>query len=143
MQNVFSVMTEEDLEEALEFWGRTEGIGLTESDTPDQLKQCLSRNPGLSLVARDKDTLVATVLCGHDGRRGHLYHLAVRPEYRNQGIGRKLVEECLKKLAKIGILKCNIFLFSDNEAGKRFWTRCDWSTRTDLQILQRSTPHRR
>lgn len=116
-----------------------EGVGLNESDTPDQLKLYLNRNPGLSLVVRDNESLIGAVLCGHDGRRGYLHHLAVIPEYRKRGLGRQLIATCLALLREIGISKCNIFLYANNELGERFWTNCGWSKRYDLQVMQRPT----
>jgi putative acetyltransferase len=128
-----------DLEAMLDLWAQTDGVGLNESDTPKQLRAFLDRNPGLSLVARDGPRLVAAVLCGHDGRRGYLHHLAVLPRYRGHGLGRRMVEACLVSLARLGILKCNVFLYADNEAGQQFWNRCGWAARNDLEVLQRQT----
>ena len=138
MATTISPMTASDLEAVLALWAETDGVGLNESDTPAQLTLYLERNPGLSLVVRDHQRIVGAVLCGHDGRRGYLHHLAVLPEFRKRGLGRKLVEDCLASLREIGILKCNIFTHADNEMGQRFWNRCGWSKRTDLQILQRA-----
>jgi N-acetylglutamate synthase len=134
-----SQMTDDDVESARALWADTEGVGQNESDTPNRLKDYLKRNPGLSRVVRDGERIVGAVLCGHDGRRGYLFHLAVRPEYRKRGLGQQLVEACLESLNDIGILHCNIFVFSGNELGKQFWKRSGWSDRSDLQILQRST----
>ena len=135
-----SAMTAHDLDAVLALWSQTNGVGLNESDTPDQLRAYLDRNPGLSLIARDGTRLVGAVLCGHDGRRGYLNHLAVLPEYRGRGLGRQMVETCLGTLAALGILKCNIFLYADNEPGEQFWSRCGWAARSDLKVLQRKTP---
>ena len=132
-------MTAHDLDAVLALWSQTNGVGLNESDTPDQLQAYLDRNPGLSLIARDGTRLVAAVLCGHDGRRGYLNHLAVLPEYRGRGLGRQMVEKCLGALVAVGILKCNIFLYADNESGEQFWSRCGWTARSDLKVLQRKT----
>jgi len=134
-----SAMTAHDLDDVLALWSQTNGVGLNESDTPDQLRAYLDRNPGLSRVARDGTRLVAAVLCGHDGRRGYLNHLAVLPEYRGRGMGRQIVETCLGALTGLGILKCNIFLYADNEPGEQFWSRCGWTARSDLKVLQRKT----
>ncbi len=142
MNVVLSRMTASNLEAVLDLWGRTEGVGLNESDTPDQLRAYLDRNPDLSLIARDGTPLVGAVLCGHDGRRGYLHHLAVLPEYRGRGLGRQMVERCLASLAAMGILKCNIFLYADNETGHQFWNHCGWTARSDLHVLQRQPfPH--
>ena len=75
-------MTVDDLTAVTALWNSTEGVGINESDEPGQLRAFLERNPELSLVARDVSRLVGAVLCGHDGRRGFLYHLAVLPERR-------------------------------------------------------------
>ena len=128
-----------DLEAVLKLWSETEGVGLNESDTPERLQLYLDRNPGLSMAARGNSRVVGAVLCGHDGRRGYLHHLAVQPEYRGRGLGRQLVEACLASLAQAGILKCNIFVYADNEPGEQFWNRCGWAARSDLKMLQRMT----
>jgi ribosomal protein S18 acetylase RimI-like enzyme len=134
-----SPMIAEDLDTVLALWAATEGVGLNESDTPDHLRAYLERNPSLSMVARDGTKLVAAILCGHDGRRGYLNHLAVAPEYRNRGLGTQIVETCLASLSALGILRCNIFVYVDNERGERFWTRGGWAARSDLKTLQRAT----
>lgn len=92
-------------------------VGLNESDTPDLLFACLLRNPGLSLVVRHEGVVIAAVLCGHDGRRRYLHHLAVVPEYRGQGSGTVLVDRCLSKLESLGILKCNLCVYAENDGG--------------------------
>ena len=109
----FQTMKLGDLAEVIQFWRGMEGIGLSESDSYSALSSYLRRNPGLSWVVRNRDReLVGAVLCGHDGRRGTLHHLAVAREYRRKGIGRALVEKCLSSLRELKILKCNLFLFS-------------------------------
>jgi len=124
----------------LAFWTGMEGIGLNESDTPERLASFLVRNPGLSRVAFQGDALVGAVLCGHDGRRGTLHHLAVAPAARGQGIGRSLVDDCLRALGVCGIQKCNIFLFANNAAGRVFWEQAGWKHRVDLHVLQQACP---
>lgn len=116
-------MTIEDHDKALQLWQDTEGISLTDTDAREPMKLFLDRNPGLSLVARDGDRLIGTILCSHDGRRGYLHHLAVDKRYRRQGLGTMLVQRCLAALAKEGIIKCNIFFVEENEAGMAFWAR--------------------
>ena len=139
MNITLSPMMACDLETVLGLWAQTDGVGLNESDTPVLLRAFLDRNPGLSLTTRDGARLVGAVLCGHDGRRGYLHHLAVLPEYRNRGLGRQMVEACLTALGTLGILKCNIFLYADNEPGEQFWSHCGWKARADLKVLQRQT----
>lgn len=132
-------MAIEDYDNVVALWQATEGVGLNESDSREAIESYLRRNPGLSLVAVEDARIVAAVLCGHDGRRGFLNHLAVQREHRRQGIGRRLVEICLKRLAEQGVLKCNIYLYADNHTGAAFWRGQGWSQRAELLVMQRET----
>jgi ribosomal protein S18 acetylase RimI-like enzyme len=72
---------------------------------------------------------VGTVLAGHDGRRGFLYHLAVRERFRGRGIARALVERALRGLYAEGIRKCHIMAFQNNKKAHSFWTRIGFKRR--------------
>lgn len=141
-------------------WLATPGVGLSESDTRAGTEAFLRRNPGMSAVAYaggDRTStaeqcgprvtaeqcgprLVGAVLCGHDGRRGYLHHLAVATAWRGRGIARQLVARCFEQLAAAGIPKCNIFLYADNAEGAAFWLHDGWSPREDLRVLQKPIP---
>jgi N-acetylglutamate synthase len=124
MDYTIEPLTFADYEAVAAFWRQQEGIGLNESDAPAPMARFLERNPGMSLIARcSTGDIVGAVLCGHDGRRGYLHHLAVALGYRRRGLGRALVERCLAGLAAAGISKCNIFLFNNNDEGRQFWLR--------------------
>ena len=126
----------EDYDGVIALWRRTEGVGLNESDTRRAIAAYLRRNPRLSFVAEQNGRIIGAVLCGHDGRRGYLHHLAVSKRHRFRGIGRQLVNACLAKLRKAGIQKCNIFIFASNAAGMKFWTRTGWKLRGELRLMQ-------
>ncbi len=131
-------MTIDDFEGVTSLWRKTEGVGLSESDSQSNIAIFLERNPGLSFVARNANQeIVAAVLCGHDGRRGYLHHLAVAANCRRKGIGNCLVIRCLSELRKLRLLKCNIFIFANNADGKAFWERGGWGKRDDLGIMQK------
>ncbi|HIC90022.1 MAG TPA: GNAT family N-acetyltransferase, partial [Anaerolineae bacterium] len=95
----------------------------------------LDRNPGFSFVARDGRLLVGAILCGHDGRRGYIHHLAVYRRHRHKGIGRELVERSLHALKRVGIRKCHIFVFSDNQEAIAFWKHIGWTERIELTMM--------
>lgn len=126
----------EDYDAVVALWRRTEGVGLSESDTRSAVAAYLRRNPRLSFIAWKDGRIIGAVLCGHDGRRGYLHHLAVAKRHRRRGIGRQLVNACLSQLRALGIHKCNIFVFADNAHGIRFWKRIGWNFRADLRMLQ-------
>jgi len=118
-------------------WQTCEGLGLSEADSRENIQVFLRRNPGLSFIAQIDDRVVGSLLGAQDGRRGFLYHLAVHPAYRRQGLGRRLVDRCLDRLQEIGIEKCHVFVFAENSAGVEFWKSLDWQPRTDLLVLSK------
>jgi ribosomal protein S18 acetylase RimI-like enzyme len=137
MNYAFRALTIADHDAVLQLWQETEGVGLNESDSRENIAIFLERNPGMCRVAVVGEKIVGAVLCGHDGRRGYLHHLAVATAHRKLGLGRQLVEACLADLAGQGISKCNIFLFADNASGEAFWKHNGWDKRVDLQVMQK------
>jgi ribosomal protein S18 acetylase RimI-like enzyme len=129
-----------DLEAVIRLWRRSPGVGLdADSDNPSALRRYLKRNPGTSFVAVAGGRIVGAVLCGHEGRRGYLGHLAVDRSWRRHGIGLALVEKCLKALKARRIPKCNIIVFGENRSGLRFWRAAGWAARRDLVFMQKKT----
>jgi len=112
-----------DYDEAFALWSDCEGLSLGDDDRREGIALYLRYNTGLCFVAAAEGILVGTVLAGHDGRRGILRHLVVRPDCRRQGLGRRLVRCSLDALAAAGIGRCNLFVMDDNPAGLRFWER--------------------
>lgn len=129
-----------DYPEVLALWRATPNIGLDDSDSAPAIANFFARNQELSLVVVLPDgAIAAAVLCGHDGRRGFLYHLAVAEGHRRQGFARLLITACLGRLAKLGIQKCSVHLFDDNPEGRAFWLHLGWFERGELAVLQTPT----
>jgi ribosomal protein S18 acetylase RimI-like enzyme len=116
----------DDYDVVVELWRKVEGVEIAEGDDRAGVAQFLARNPGLSRVATDGSTIVGVAFCGNDGRRGHIYHLAVDPNYRGCGLGKRLVDECLKGLRRLGLQRANIMVATDNPHGREFWSKCGW-----------------
>ena len=134
-------MTIEDYPQVFALWKRTEGMGLGESDEEPAVRTFLLRNPGMSCVALGPGgSLAGAVLCGHDGRRGYIHHLAVAAEHRRKGIARQMLAFCFERLGRQDIPKCNIYLFANNAEGRTFWLHSGWNLRSDLHILQKAVP---
>jgi len=137
MSYAIQPMTIEDYDEVYALWQSSEGIGLSAADSRAGIARFLERNPGLAFVARRSPDLAGAVMVGEDGRRGYLYHLAVSPSHRRQGIGRSLVETCMAALRQRGIQKCHIFVYGANQAGLAFWDQLAFQLRPDLVIMSR------
>ena len=119
-------------------WQHCEGVGLSEADSGTSIQAYLSRNPGMSFIATADGEVVGAVLCGHDGRRGYIHHLAVHPQWRRRSLGRRLVERCLGALQRAGIQKCHIFIFNQNEDGIAFWKSVGWTPRSDISVISKN-----
>ncbi|NLM97380.1 MAG: GNAT family N-acetyltransferase [Halanaerobiaceae bacterium] len=102
-----------DYENIIELWRETPGVGLSSADGKENLELFIERNKGFSYICEFRDKIVGTILCGHDGRRGYIYHLCVHGGHRRKGIVEKLVNlslEGLKSCGDCGELPCKMFV---------------------------------
>jgi len=126
-------MTADDYERVYELWISCTGMGLNNlDDSKDGIEKFLKRNPDTCYIAVEKDEIIGVIMVGNDGRRGYIYHTAVHPKYRNQGIGKALVEIALDSLLKLGINKVALVVFERNNAGNEFWEKMGFTSRNDL-----------
>ena len=127
------VMKPEDYDGAYALWLSCSGMGLNDlDDSRDGFESFLRRNPTTCFTAWEDGELVGTILCGHDGRRGYIYHTAVRLDCRGRGIGTELVQASLEGLKEAGIHKAALVVFSNNQDGNAFWERQGFTLREDL-----------
>ena len=133
----------EHIPPAIELWRHSPGVRLNDTDTPESLTRFLQRNAGLSLAVLEEGELVGTLLCGHDGCRGYLRHLAIAERCRRMGLGRELVGLALAALRAIDIQKCHVFVVHDNPFGGLFWERLGWTLRDDVHVYSHAaTPEK-
>lgn len=126
-------MVIDDYEAVYQLWLSCKGIGLNHLDDSRQgIATFLDRNPNTCLLAIEKERIVGVIMAGHDGRRAYIYHTAVDPEYRRQGVGRQLVDHALKALDEQGIKKVALVVFEKNLSGNDFWMKCGFTAREDL-----------
>lgn len=132
------LMKIEDYEKIYDLWLNTKGMGLSDiDDSKDGIAKFLLRNPTSNFVALDDDVIVGTIMCGHDGRRGHIYHTAVKENSRGKGIGKALIEAAFNALKMEGIIKVSLVAFKSNEIGNAFWQSQDFEKRTDLSYYNK------
>lgn len=126
-------MTLEDYEGIHTLWNTIKGFAIRSiDDSREGVGRFLNRNPKTSVVAVADGQIVGAILCGHDGRRGCLYHVCVRKDYRMQGIGKAMVVYCMERLKEEQISKVSLIAFTRNDIGNAFWKCIGWTKREDL-----------
>jgi ribosomal protein S18 acetylase RimI-like enzyme len=115
-----------DYDDAIALWSGVEGVEICEGDSREEMADYLQRNPGLSRVAETEGKIVGVTLCGHDGRRGWIYHLAIAEANRRQKVGKLLVDACVEGLRAAGLKRAIILVAADNPGGQQFWLRNGW-----------------
>lgn len=126
-------MEEEDYDKVFRLWKTIKGFGIRSmDDSREGIERFLKRNPTTSVVALAEDEIVGAILCGHDGRRGCFYHVCVREDYRQRGIGKKMAVFAMRALQEEHINKVCLIAFKKNEVGNSFWKSVGWTFREDL-----------
>lgn len=127
------IMTIEDYEGVYALWKKIKGFGIRSiDDSKEGVARFLKRNPTTSVVAEKDGRIVGSILCGHDGRRGCLYHVCVDEDYRRHGIGKRMVVFAMKALKEEKINKVFLIAFTENDIGNAFWNTIGWTERLDL-----------
>ena len=134
MDHIIRSMTIDDYEGVRELWMSIHGFAIRSlDDSKEGVARFIDRNPGTSVVAvSGSGKIIGAILCGHDGRRGCLYHVCVREDCRRCGIGKEMVVFCMNALKKEGINKVSLIAFTKNDVGNAFWNCIGWTRRLDL-----------
>ena len=126
-------MLKEDYDGVRALWMTIHGFGIRSvDDSREGVERFLDRNPGCSVVAEEDGKIVGAILCGHDGRRGCLYHVCVAEDHRLRGIGKEMVVHCMNALKAEKINKVSLIAFTKNDVGNAFWKCIGWTKREDL-----------
>jgi ribosomal protein S18 acetylase RimI-like enzyme len=137
-------MTIDDYDAVYALWNTSLASARGSDDSREAVARFLLRNPGLSVIALEDSReaiappqVVGGILCGHDGRRGYLYHVAVDAAHRRGGVGQAMVRACLAALRAEGIHKCALIAFTNNGAGNAFWEAMGFEAHEDFYYRDR------
>lgn len=110
------------------------GVQLSPSDEPGEIKRKLQRDPDLFLVMEEGEQILGTVIGGYDGRRGLVYHLAVTPERRGEGIGKALMAAIEARLRNKGCFKYYLLVRKNSLKALDFYRSLGCEV-MDLEVL--------
>lgn len=130
-------MTIEDYDQVYALWKTIHGFGIRSiDDSREGTEIFLRRNPISSIVAEEDGEIVGAILCGHDGRTGTFYHVCVREDCRNRGIGRRMAAAAMRALQAEHVNKVSLVAFKTNALGNQFWQDAGWVKREDLNSYE-------
>lgn len=94
-----------------------------------------------------QERIIGSILCGHDGRYGSLYHVCVHKDFRKQGIGSRMVQAALEALKREQISSISLIAFSENLIGNAFWRKQGWiqkpnANRYEFSLNSANTMHK-
>ncbi|MFD3508652.1 GNAT family N-acetyltransferase [Nocardia sp. NPDC058666] len=117
--------TSSDIHTILAFWGAAAEDAHRPADTAEAIESVIGRDPGAVILAIDEDTddraLVGTVIAGWDGWRCHIYRLAVSPDRRRSGIGRRLLQAAAQRFAELGGGRADAMVLDRNDLAHSAW----------------------
>jgi ribosomal protein S18 acetylase RimI-like enzyme len=122
-----------ELAAVLAFWADAAENGHRPADTGAAVAALHRRDPGALIVAVDRDEIVGTVIVGWDGWRCHLYRLAVAPDRRREGIGRRLIAAAEERFRALGGTRVDAMVLDGNDGAHAVWSangyhrQPDWS----------------
>ena len=103
-----------DLEEVVNIWKQCNlVVPWNHHETDINIK--VTFQPDLFLVGESDNCIIATVMAGFEGHRGWINYLAVLPEFQEQGLGQRMMDEAEKRLRKLGCPKINLQVRSSNK----------------------------
>jgi ribosomal protein S18 acetylase RimI-like enzyme len=119
----------------LALWQAT-GSGPSITDTPEHLRMFTETSPDLFLVAEAGHQLVGSIIGGWDNWRGHIYRLAVHPEFRRRGLARALTDEIERRLRARGARRIYALAATKQEMGVKFWESLPYEKSKDVPYVR-------
>jgi ribosomal protein S18 acetylase RimI-like enzyme len=86
------------------------------------------------LIGRERGEIIASIMVGHDGHRGAMYYLAVCPEHRGRGHGRRIVNAAETWLRERGVWKVNLLVRDDNSSVLAFYEKLGYEPGGTVQL---------
>ena len=129
----------EDADEAavIALWNEVLPDDAPHNDPATAIRSKLAVERDLFFVAAVEGAVIGTVLGGYDGHRGWVYSLAVKPQYRRQGIGSALVNRLEQALAGRGCLKVNLQVRASNAGTVAFYEKLGYAVEPRVSMGKR------
>ena len=110
----------DETELLLAFW-RTAEATPSVTDTEPDIQQVMTAKSELVLLAEMDGRIAGSIIGTFDGWRGHIYRLAVLPDYRRRGLALALVRRIEAWLTEQGARRIIPLVEKDHPDAMGFW----------------------
>ncbi len=92
------------------------------------------------LVMVEDETVIASVMVGHDGHRGIVYYVATHPDHQRKGLGAAAMRAAEGWLRQRGVWKINLLVRAENEAVRSFYEKLGYEVEPRLCMARKLLP---
>lgn len=131
-------ISSDDYDALVELWTASgSGFQVNGRESREALTRHFERFPHLSFAAISGGQFVGVVLGTHDGRKGWINRLAVRPEFRRRGIAQALVRACDAAIRAAGIEIVAALVESENEPSAAMFRKLGYSDAIEVRYFRK------
>lgn len=122
-----------DFQDLMSLWQLT-GLGSAQrGDNLEIIEQSIQMGGKMLMVEDSHGKIIGTSWMTFDGRRIHLHHFGIHPEYKRRGIGLKLAKESLR-FAKLKGYQVKLEVHKDNTAAIELYKKLGFSYLGDYDV---------
>jgi ribosomal protein S18 acetylase RimI-like enzyme len=129
----------EDIEALLDFWRRAEASP-SSTESAEDVRRLLERDPEALIVAESGGEIVGTLVAGWDGWRATFYRLAVEPAHRRHGLATALVRAGEERFRALGAKRLNAIAESHKPGAMAFWASAGYELQTSRSRFVKNLP---
>jgi ribosomal protein S18 acetylase RimI-like enzyme len=103
------------------------GLVVPQNDPVEDISFCRASGHGEVFVGELDGEIVAACMAGHEGHRGWVYYVAVRPDLQRKGLGKQIMRHAETWLLEQGVPKIQLMVRESNEDVCEFYQRIGYS----------------
>ena len=116
------------------------GLLVPWNDPVKDIRRKLNVQSEMFLVGCLDGRIISSVMAGYEGHRGWINYLAVHPDFRHAGNGRRMMEEAEKRLRLLGCPKINLQVRTQNTDVVAFYKRIGFKEDDVVSLGKRLDP---
>lgn len=104
-------------------------------DSKKSIKKEIKKPSSIFLLLEKEDEIIGSAFGTHDGRKGWINRLAIRPDFQSQGLGSMLLIKLLNRFSKMGIMIIAALVEDWNDTSINFFKKNNFQVHKDIYYL--------